>query len=173
MSTIRIEDWDGLDRRRAVRARLARMFLVLLLACAVFAFSYVLARPSSGGTALTRSGGVARPPAVAVPSLGGGIPGQLATVAAMPAQLLVPPKPRPKSSSGGSRGSQAATNEASRAAPAAPQLAAPAPAAPAAPTPVTQPAPAPQPAPVPAPAPSPASSGSSSSGGGGSFDSSG
>ena len=172
MSTVRIEDWDGIDRRRAVRARLARMFLVLLLACAVFAFTYVLAHPSSTGTALTRSGGASRPPAVAVPSLGGGIPSQLAAVAAMPEALVVPPKPHPEASSGGSRGSQAAANEASRpAAPAATQLATPAPAERAAPAPVTQPAPAPAPAPT--PAPSPASSGSSSSGGGGSFDSSG
>jgi len=170
MSTIRIEDWDGLEQHNLARARILRALAVLLLAGGAFAFAYLLSHPS-GGNALAK-GGVARPPAVAVPSLGGGVPSQLAAVPAIQTRLAAPPKPHPSEAS--SEASHAASSPApapvaSRPAIVTPQIAAPAPVVHVAPAPVPQPAPAP----APAPAPSRSSSGSSSSGGGGSFDSSG
>lgn len=175
MSTIRIEDWDGLQRRRVVRARVSRALLLLLLSCAAFGIAFALARASSHAGSPTRNGHAARPPAVGVPPLGGGVPRQLATVPALPAALWVPPRPHPAAPSSGSRASEGSSSggggSTSPSLASSPTFSAPAPASHPAPT--AQPAPEPAPTPAPAQAPAPAHESAPSGGSQGSFDSSG
>jgi hypothetical protein len=175
MSTFSVEEWDGLERRRSLRARVSRIAVLVLLAGCVFGLAFVLARVTNDAAAVGPGGHPIRPPAVAVPALGGGIPSDLAVVPPLPATLWLPPKHHaasPPPSAAETASAPPATSEA----PATPhQNTSPAPEATSAPTPAPQPAA--QPAP-PASAPSGGGGGSGgggSSGGGGqgSFDSSG
>jgi hypothetical protein len=177
VSTLRVEEWDGLERRRSVRSRLSRIAVLVLLAGCVFALAFVLARVTTDATAVGPNGHPIRPPAVAVPALGGGIPSELAVIPPLPATLSLPPKHHaasPPSSAAETASAPPSTSEAPRATPN--QTAAPAPAATPAPTPAPAPAPTPAPAAEPAPpasAPSGGGGGGGGGGGQGSFDSSG
>jgi hypothetical protein len=184
MSTLRIGDWEALERRRAVRARLLRSAVVLVLACTAFACSLLLGRltmRTGGGSRAGHSQNVA---VLAVPATAEGVPSALSAGPAIPAQLSVPAKPSASASSSAAASgapSPAAAVEPSpvpvsqlsspRSESSAPQrTSTPAPEVSSAPAPQASPAPAPAAPSAPASSPAPAPR---QSGGEGTFDSSG
>jgi hypothetical protein len=100
MSTLRIGDWEALERRRALRARLVRFGAVLALAGAVFAGSFLVGRVTSGTSGGSRAGRSQTLTVIAVPPVSGGVPSALAATPAIPAQLWEPPPPVPSAASG-------------------------------------------------------------------------